>query len=260
MTDDSLQGTQVLVRAMRLLAYFTDEQAEWALKDLSEATGINRTTAYRLLRTLESAHYVAQDPQTGMFRLGSELIILGARAQRANPLHLVSQQVLVYLAHKTGEMASIEILEGDKTLILNEVKGEQQRRVGTSIGNMWYAHTTSTGKLLLAHLPPDARRQLMPTPLPRLTSATLCDWETLDAELERVYAQGYAIAHDELETGFCEIAAPVYDYHHSAIAALSIGGSSARLTPERLPELIQLVRRAAHDVSLRLGYRMAGGL
>jgi DNA-binding IclR family transcriptional regulator len=255
MSENELQGTQVLVRAMRLLGYFNDNQPEWALKDLSEATGINRTTAYRLLRTLESAHYVAQDPHTGMFRLGSELIILGARAQRANPLHLVSQQILLFLAHKTGEMASIEILEGDKTLIINEVKGEQQRRVGTSVGNMWYAHTTSTGKMLLAHLAYEDRRRVMPAILPCLTESTICDWERLDAELEHSYAQGYAMAQDELETGFCELAAPVFDYRHSAIAALSIGGSSARLTPERLPELIGLVKRAAYDVSLRLGYR-----
>lgn len=250
-------GTQAVERALSLLMLFDDEKPEWSLREIVQASGINRTTAYRLLRALEAAHMVAQDSLSGTYRLGSALIMLGARAQRANPLQAVSQTVLVALAHKTGEMASVEILEGDKTLILNEVKGDQQRRMGVSIGNRWPAHTTSTGKVLLAHLPAQTRAALWPDGLPSLTPYTITDRDALERQLEQVAAQGYAEAHSELEMGFSEVGAPICDHEGQVVAALSIGGSSMRLTRERVQELIGLVQRAALDVSVRLGYRQA---
>jgi len=252
---DEKHGTQAVGRALSLLALFDDERPEWTLREIVQASGINRTTAYRLLRALEAAHMVAQDSLSGAYRLGSALIVLGARAQRANPLQAVSQAVLVALAHKTGEMASVEILEGDKTLILNEAKGDQQRRMGVSVGNRWPAHTTSTGKVLLAHLPAQARAALWPDGLPALTPHTITDRAALEKQLARVLAQGYAEAHDELETGFSEVGAPIYDHEGQVVAALSIGGSSVRLTRERMNELIGVVQKAALDVSVRLGYR-----
>ena len=59
----------------------------------------------------------------------------------------------------------------------------------------------------------------------------------LRAELERVRADGFAIAVDELETGLAAIAAPVRGASGEVVAALSITGPTVRMTPSRISEL-----------------------
>ena len=85
-----MAGTQSIRRAVALLEAFGDDRPAWSASDLAETVGLNRTTVYRLLTALESVEYVTRDPATDTYRLGSGLIALGARAQRANPARAVA--------------------------------------------------------------------------------------------------------------------------------------------------------------------------
>lgn len=248
-------GTQAILRAITLLKTFSEAQPTRSLVELSEVAGLNRTTTYRLLSVLESEGLVAYNPTTDTYRLGSEMIVFGARALRANPLREVVRPTLVTLAQKTGEMASLEILEERQTLILDEVKGENQRRLSTSVGNLWPAHATSTGKVLLAHLPMEAQTALLAKPLTRLTTQTLTDGVILQTKLAQIREQGYAIAVNELEVGLTEVAAPLYNHRQEAIAAISVGGPTIRLPASKIPDLVRLVIETAAMISSQLGYR-----
>lgn len=248
-------GTQAILRGITLLKLFSDTRPEWNLNDLGQTAGLNRTTTYRILSALESEGLVVYNTASDTYRLGSEMIVFGARALRANPLRQITRPALALLAKKTGEMVSLEVLEGAHTLILDEIKGETQRRLSASIGNLWPAHTTSTGKVLLAHLPATRRDKLLVEPLARLTPQTITDRLTLDTQLERVRSQGYATAVNELEVGLTEVATPIYNYEGQSVAAISIGGPTIRLPAEKLSPLVTFLRDAAADISAQLGYR-----
>lgn len=250
-------GTQAVLRAIQLLKVFTDLESELTLNEICERAGLNRTTTYRLLSALESEGFVTHDPIRDQYRLGSELIVMGSRAVQANPLRTVAHPALVHLAQKTGEMASLELLEGDKSLILDEVKGHKQKRLNTSIGNLWPAHATSTGKVLLAQLPPCERVGRLMFPLTAVTPYTITDQEQFEATLQEARANGYAQAIDELEVGLTEVAIPVFNHRSEAVAAVSVGGPTARLPKGKLAGLLSMVQETAHHISLQLGYRPA---
>jgi DNA-binding IclR family transcriptional regulator len=122
------------------------------------------------------------------------------------------------------------------------------------VGSRLPAHATATGKVLLAHMDGEVIGGVLRQPLVRLTSATVGDMGLLHAQLEQIRQQGYAITAGELEPGFVAVAAPVYDRERRAAAAISIGGSSLRLTPEHLPQIAALVQMAARQISRQLGY------
>lgn len=248
-------GTQAVLRAMQLLKVFTDLEPERSLNEICENTGLNRTTTYRLLSALESEGFVTHDPIRDHYRLGSELIVMGSRAVRSNPLRTVAHPALVHLAQKTGEMASLELLEGDKTIILDEVKGHKQKRLNTSIGNLWPAHATSTGKILLAQLSPRERLGRLLFPLTAVTPHTITEQAQLEAALQEAQQNGYAQAVDELEVGLTEVAAPVLNHRQEAVAAVSVGGPTVRLPRAKLLGLVGMVQETAHHISLQLGYR-----
>lgn len=254
MSSEPVAGTQSIRRAVALLAAFTDERPAWAAGDLAEAVGLNRTTTYRLLTALESAEFVARDPAADTYRLGSGLIALGARAGRANSVRAVALPELAVLAAQTGETATLEILSGHEVVIIEEIPGEYVTSGSQHIGSRWPIYATSTGKAILAHLPPEEIAPLLSLSMPPLTDHTLPTARLRDC-LAGVRRAGYAVAAEELELGFVAVGAAILDAGRRPVAALSLGGTHTRLTDARIPEIGALVRAAAARVSHKLGYR-----
>jgi len=254
-TIDVFPGAQSVSRAIALLKAFEDTQPEWSLGDLSGRLGLNKTTTHRLLAALEAEGLVTQSESTAQYRLGSELIALGGCALRANELRTLSRPVLEALAMESGETTTLEILSRRQIMILDEVSNRHPMGMSQHVGSRLPIHATSTGKLLLAHQPEEARDLILAQPLARLTPKTITDPERLRAEMDDIRAQGYATADGELDVGFVAVAAPIYDAGRRVIAALSAGGPGLRLSTERLPSMVASVLESARSISRQLRYR-----
>ncbi len=248
-------GTQSILRALSLLEVFSDKQPEWNLAELTKAVDLNRTTLYRLLTALESFDIVVRDPTTDRYRLGSGIIVLGGRAIRANPVRAVSQSELKDLAVKTGETTTLEILSGTEVVVIDEVSVDRLMSGTQAIGTRWPAYATSTGNAIMAHLPSTKFEAILQTPLPQLTPKTITSPDILRRRLSQIREDGFAISAEALEIGYTDIGAPVRNFDGQPIAAISVGGPTARLTDTCLPEISALVRDSAIHISRQLGWR-----
>lgn len=256
---EPMAGTQSIRRAVTMLEAFTDERPSWNVSELAEVTGLNRTTTYRLLTALESAEYVVRDPSGDTYRLGSGLIVLGARAARANSARAVALPELEALALQTGETATLEIMLGGEMVIIEEIPGEYVTSGNQHIGSRWPVYATSTGKAILAWLPPGELDAALPRSVPSLTERTKQEPpltpRRLRERLAEIRRQGYAVVAEELEMGFLAVGAPLLDANGRPVAAISLGGTLTRMTGERVLRIGELVREAAGRVSHKLGYR-----
>jgi DNA-binding IclR family transcriptional regulator len=77
----------------------------------------------------------------------------------------------------------------------------------------------------------------------------------LRQELDKVRAEGYAIAIDELEVGLAAAAAPIRNAHGDVVASLSLSGPTFRLDEARILQHLPLLVEAAADISRRLGWQ-----
>ncbi len=254
MNKETYPGTQSVQRAMSLLNAFTDSQPEWGLNNLAKAVGLNKTTTYRLLSALEIEGMVARDEHSGAYRLGPGAIILGGRALRTNSLNIVSHAELDKLAALTGETVTLEILVDCDVLIIDQVQGSHMLGASQDLFARWPAHATSTGKVLLAYLPVALSEELLSVPLASYTENTITDPAELQADLAQIRAQGYATVYEELELGFVATAAPIFNHNGQVVAAISVGGPSARIHTERLQELVKHIMRAAEQISQKIGF------
>jgi DNA-binding IclR family transcriptional regulator len=251
-------GTQAVTRAVGLLKCFTAERPVLRLPDLASLAGLNKTTAYRLLSALENEGLVERLPDRHGYRLGPELLALGSRAQGSAALRAAARAELQGLACATRETATLEVLVGRDVLILDEAVGDYVVGSMPSLGTRWPAHTTSTGKVILANLPREALDGLLAAPLSHHTAKTITDPAALRRELARVRERGWATAAEELEAGFVAVGVPVRGAGGEVVAALSVGGPKRRLPPERIRELLSLLPAAACRISGRLGLRPHG--
>lgn len=118
----------------------------------------------------------------------------------------------------------------------------------------WPAHATSTGKVLLAYLPRAQCQELLSAPLEKYTKNTIINKAKLREELAQIRSQGYGTVQEELELGFVACAAPIFNHNGHVVAAVSVGGPSARLQAGQLGEIIKMVVKAAGQISKKIGF------
>lgn len=252
-SSQPIPGTRAVHRVLSLLKIFSEEKAGLSLTELSRRVGLSKATTHRMLNVLEQEGFLTRSPENGAFQLGPEIIVLGARALQNVDLRGMSRPELRFLSETSGDDASLESLVGNEVLILDEVRGQNLLGLATEVGTRWPAHATATGKVLQAFA-----EEPMAEPeggLAASTTETITSWERWTDTLAEVREKGYATNLEELVYGYSSVAAPVKNMEGKVVAAISLGGSTHRVTRDRIPELAALVTAAAARISNRLGHR-----
>jgi DNA-binding IclR family transcriptional regulator len=247
-------GTQAIRRAVAVLKAFGPDPARLTAQQLSQRTGLNRSTVYRLLSALEHEGLVSGG-EDGRYRLGPDMVILGTLALRQVDLRTLAQPFMHALAEHSGETVDLELLHGAQVMIVEEVAGDHLLNASSNLGTLYPAHCTATGKLLLAALPADALEAILTGELAACGPRAIADPAALRDDLQASLARGYATAYEELEAHLHAVAAPIYDHTDRLVAALSISGPAARMPRRREPELARLLTDACAEISRALGYR-----
>ncbi|MEI2811009.1 MAG: IclR family transcriptional regulator [Nocardioides sp.] len=226
---------------------------EAGVTELAGDLGVHKSTAFRLVTTLEAHGLVEQTEDRGKYRLGVGLLRLaGATTARLDVVQ-EARPIIRQLAAATGETVNISVLADRSAFYLDQVAGSSALQPHNWVGQHIPLHATSNGKVLLSGLS-EERVDEMVGELTAYTERTIADRVSLAAELERVRRQGYATAVDELERGLAAAAAPIRNAHGDVIASMSVSGPTFRLDEGRLAEVVPMIVRAAEDVSHRLGW------
>ena len=247
-------------RAAALLLALGESQGEAGVTELARRLGLHKSTASRLLATLQKRGLVEQDDETGKYRLGLVVIRLAERAERTLDLRGIALPELERLARLTHETTGLGILDGDTMLTVAQVDGPNLIAVGDWTGRATPLHCVASGKVLLSSLAEREVLRIVRRGLVSYTERTIVELEPLLEELARIRRRGYATAIGEYELGLNAVAAPVHDARGNVIAAVDIWGPAFRLTPRRIPELAAQAREAAAAISVRLGGTAPDGL
>jgi DNA-binding IclR family transcriptional regulator len=231
---------------------------ELGVSEVAARTGLVVSTAHRLLASLADRGYVRQTSPQGRYALGLKVLELaGGMQARTAALTVAARPHLERLRHATGETANLVVLDGDRVVYVDQVAGRHTVRMFTELGSSAPAHTTGSGKAMLAYWPAETVANLYPCarePLERMTPRTHTSLESLRHDFARVRRRGYALDNEEHEDGVSCVAAPVFDRTGTAFAAISISAPTTRITHAGTGELGVRVHRHAAEVSAALGY------
>jgi IclR family acetate operon transcriptional repressor len=240
-------------RAAALLLALGDSQGEAGVTELARRLGLHKSTASRLLATLQRRGLVEQDEETGKYRLGLVVIRLAERAERTLDLRGIAMPELERLARLTHETTALGVLDGDALLTVAQADGPNLIAVGDWTGRSTPLHCVAAGKVLLAAVAEREVLRIVRRGVASYTDRTITELEPLLEELARIRRRAYATSLGEFETGLNAVAAPVHDARGNVIAAVDIWGPAFRLTPRRIPELAAQARETAAAISRRLG-------
>ena len=249
-----MPGVQSVVRAVALLrAVAVATGPDGTATALGEAVGLNRTTSWRMLTTLEQQQLVRRDEASGTYTLGPALLELADHAS-GTVLADLARDVLRDLAAQARETAALAVVRDGTLTYVAEAPAGGVVAAGW-LGQEVSLHATSTGKVLLAFSPAEDRRKFLGLTdtdrLPCHTPTTITSFAALEEDLARIRARGYAVCHGEFESSACGVSAPVLDLAGRPVAVVSLWGPSERLTADRFETLGRLALSGAADVARR---------
>jgi IclR family acetate operon transcriptional repressor len=249
---------QSLDRALDLLEALARAD-ELGVSEVAGQTGLVPSTAHRLLSTLVARGYAAQNPATGRYLMGYKLLELSSGLQdRLGRLRATARPHLEAIQRETGETTNLVVLEGRNVVYVDTVAGSQSVRLFTEVGRAIPAHTSGSGKALLAwRAPADVAALFDGVPLEPVTPRTLTSLPALEEDFMRIRRRGYATDNEEHELGVACVATPVLDESGQAVAAISVSGPTPRILHADTADIAGLLREHAHEVSAALGYSAA---
>ncbi|HZZ63512.1 MAG TPA: IclR family transcriptional regulator [Roseiarcus sp.] len=254
--EGSAMEIRSVTKAIRLLQMLGEGAgSSHGVSELARMVEIDKSSVSRMLRTLEQAGFVEQDPVTQRYSLGLALGVLGYKALLRTDLRTASHALLQKLAEKTGECAHAAILADKRAFYIDQAAPERRVGVDAPVGTLAPLHCTALGKVLLACQPPRVGEELMKAmTFEPYTRRTISNADALRDHLNSVRLQGVAFDDEEFSVGVRCMAAPVFRYDGAVCGAIGISGPSPRMTDARLSEWEQLLREVSREVSNRLGW------
>jgi DNA-binding IclR family transcriptional regulator len=242
-----------VLRALRLLDLFERGRPEMSLAEFVRRSGYSKSTAYRLLVTLEEAGWLERGVG-GTFRLTIKPFQVGSILVDSLELRREAGPVVARMAAELDETVYLVVAAGTRAVCLERIdSGQGVRVVDLYVGGSQPLHLGAAPRALLAFdedalLPP-----LLAEGLSRRTEHSIVDPSDLRADLAETRRRGYSISDEDVTPGVGAIGAPLFGADGRAVAALSFGGLLPRILPPRSAHVACLLQ-ACQEISTRLGY------
>lgn len=252
----SFKIVPAIERAVQVLFAFKDGPEEYGASELVRALGVNRSSLFHVLRTLEHFGFLQYDNSTRKFRLGYALVELGNVVLSRTDLRALAKPFMQKLAHTTGENVVLSILDAGSVLIIAQEESRRKMRITSPTGTRLPILAAADGKVLLAwRQSREVDEALKASPNERRPGGHEPEEGTFRRELSSVREKGYAFDDEGYQRGVRGISAPVRNFKGEVVAAITIVGVG--IADQRLTGLAGEVVDASRQISARLGLNPA---
>jgi IclR family KDG regulon transcriptional repressor len=245
-----------IIRASHILKCLSGGKTHFKISELARHLGLDRSTTYRILLSLERTGFVEKDEKAGTYSLGLAAFEIGNAYLRQKDLIQVCKPIMADLAQKVQETVHLAVLSDTEIVYVDKVDSPRSLGVMSKIGQRAPVYCTALGKTLLAFQPEDQQsriiREIRLTPL---TPRTITSKQKLVEELRGIRKQGYALDRREIEEDVECMGVPIRNHIGDVIAALSISGPKKKIGTPQEKQYVSWVMEAAAMISSKMGYR-----
>ncbi|MBP6819521.1 IclR family transcriptional regulator [Ferrovibrio sp. MS7] len=248
---------KTVVKALTLLEELSISEQPRGVTELAVSLNLTKANVHRLLRTLMDQGYVVQEGERGGYVLSMKLWELGSRSLRRLSLTEVARPVVRQLCIDANESVQLAVPEGLMMVYVDKADSPHPLRAITQIGSRVPMHCVSCGKAMLAFSEPLSAQ--LQYPLQRHSSATIITKAAMARELADIRDKGFAVNRGEWREGIWGIAAPIRDASGAVMASIDVWGPRERFDGAATAVLGAHVKRAAEEISNKLGYSAGEG-
>lgn len=232
-------------KALKLLAAFRNVGPVAGVSELARATGLPKSTAFRLLSHLEDSGFLERRGTD--YRLDQSVFELGNCVEMCTngDLRSIAGPFLSDLFLQSRFVVHLAVLDGTDVVYLDKIHGHGGIKVPTKVGGRMRASCSALGKAMLAYGHREAVEEILSEGLTRRTRHSIAAPGLFVAELQQVRRHGVAFDREEAALGLTCVAAPIV-FQGKAIAAISTSGPTGRFDPAALAAK---VKAAANEIA-----------
>lgn len=234
-------------RALAIFDAYDNQHLSLSLQELAERIKMPKTTAFRLVNTLERAGFlIRMDNQ--QYCLSLKLARLGGLVRSTLSIREIARPVMLQVNEQTQETITLNTIVGTDRMVLEVVDTPAPLMSMARLGQRMPLFLGASSRILLAYMEPAEVDRIL-----KVTAAGVTfDRAAFDRELGRFRRQGYAISRSSRVPGLTAVSVPMFDISGKVPHCLSLTGPSVRVDA-RDSELAEIMIQAGRDISNRLG-------
>ncbi|QOX64743.1 IclR family transcriptional regulator [Anoxybacterium hadale] len=242
--------TTPIEKALLIMETMSNHPEELKVAELSELTGLNRTTVHRILGELLAKEWVIQDYKTRKFMIGPMAFHVGMAYTNHNNMESKILEVINTLCEQIKESVGYAIREGDKVISIYETEIHQPYKMNYHPGKFYPINRGAYAKCLMAYYDQDRVKQLLlEQTFEKVAPNTLTDPEEIMQEYAKIRAQGYALSEEEVAPLVMGIGVPVFSKTGEVKGCLACAFLKGQDKDEKVETFLRLFRQGAEQIS-----------
>jgi IclR family transcriptional regulator, pca regulon regulatory protein len=244
---------RVVERIGRVLDAFTVERPELTLTECAEATELNKSSALRLLASLEEIGLVERREM--LWRLGPRAVTLATLRLGRVELRRESMPYLRELRHAFRAAVAFSVPDGADMIYLERLDSPDAYGVSARLGARNPIWAGASGRAILSRLSPAERDLCLDVEeWSRLPTAVR---DRVLEEVQTAAERGYCIdAGDFFFNGIGGIAVALRDTHGEPVAALSVIVPAETLSPDYAGTIAERLTSSAAELERTIGFQL----
>ena len=234
--------SNTIKKAFKIVQLIEKNQGKYTLTDIVKILGINKTTAFRNLKTLEELNIL--EKINNLYYLGISLFEMGSKVYIKQIIIEKIHPILRELSEDVNETVNLAKIHNGMVLYLDKIESKRSLQIQSSIGDTLPLYCTSLGKSILSILPEDEMREIIKNiNFERTTHKTISNPKKLIEQINEIKLKGYSIDDEEFEEGLICISVPLYLKHHNFYGSFSLSGPSIRFDQATLLKLSKKLKK-----------------
>jgi IclR family KDG regulon transcriptional repressor len=230
-----------------------------SLQEISDASGIPKSTAHRLLKELHDYGFISKNTESKRYSLGIAFIQIGLGLLEKLDLKKVATPYLEQINSETLETVHLAMLIDDQIIYIDKRESKQAIRMYSYIGKDAPAYCTGVGKALISFQEPETRERIIKKiEFTKFTRTTISTTDEMRRAIGEIRDMGFAVDNEEHEDNIICIAAPIFNHKNVALASLSITTMTYRISLEKLMKYKDSLISVCREISVKLGWNGNG--
>ncbi len=253
----SISGSQSLRRGLQLIELLAKYPNGCPLVKISEESGLNKSTTYRLIRELQAGGFVIPANAQGSYKLTTKLLELGYHVMSSSNIYDIVSPELERLNMVFGETVNFSTRSDDHAILLYKLNPTSSvHKTKAIIGQYMHLYCTGMGKTYLAFENEMYVKNYWEShrgSIIKLTDTTIVSYIDFKQELEQIRQNYYAVDREENELGITCLAVPIFDINYNNNYAISISATTKKLEFIGHDKIIPEMIKSAQIISRHLG-------
>lgn len=248
---ENISGT--VTKAIDVLELFLEGKSELGLTEISELSGYNTTTVYRLLSTMVKRGLIHQGQKKGKYSLGLKTLEFSHKVRRNLNYLDIAYIHLSKLCRQKNVAVDVTVLDGDDQIVVDEIGVVDDFRYTAAIGKRLPLHATACGKIFLAYMDMEEKESFYSRNiLEPITKNTITDKDQLNRELEIVNRDGLAFDDSQYIQGTWAVSAPVFSSKNEVVCVVTIVLPTSQVNAYRAQECSTSLKSCTAELSVAI--------